>query len=40
MSRTPTLENSQLKFSPTINLAETPNTRRALSFVSRVSIVD
>ena len=38
--RTPTLGNSQLKFSPTISLAKTSNTRRTPSFDSWVSIVD
>ena len=40
ISRTPTLGNSQLEFSPTISLAKTSNTSRTLSFDSWVSIVD
>ena len=36
----PTFDNSQLKFSPTISLAKISNTRRTLSFDSWVSIVD
>ena len=36
----PTLGNSQLKFSPTISLAKTSNTRCTPSFDSQVSIVD
>ena len=38
--RTPTLGNSQLKFSPTISLAKSSNTRRTLSFDPWVSVVD
>ena len=40
ISRTPTLGNSQLEFSPTISLAKTSNTRRTPSFDFWVSIVD
>ena len=39
ISCTLTLGNSQLKFSPTISLAKTSNTRGTLSFDSWVSIV-
>ena len=40
ISRTPTLGNSQLEFSPTISLAKTSNARRTPSFDFWVSIVD
>ena len=40
ISRTPTLGNSLLEFSPTISLAKTSNTGRTPSFDSWVSIVD
>ena len=40
ISRTPTLGNSQLEFSPTISLAKISNTRRTPSFDFWVSIVD
>ena len=40
ISRTPTLKNSQLEFSPTISLAKTSNTRCTPSFDFWVSIVD
>ena len=40
ITRTPTLGNPQLEFSPTISLAKTSNTRRTPSFDFWVSIVD